>query len=104
MRVAKPHNERSEEHTSELQSHSEISYAVFCLKKKKKNQAAVTNANYGFDQNSNPIAGSSPNAQAVAQDDDAALLAKLVFFFNDTATPEIYTNLNTLSLHDALPI
>src|SRR5210317_206810 len=29
---------RSEEHTSELQSHSEISYAVFCLKKKKKQQ------------------------------------------------------------------
>src|SRR5210317_1666126 len=26
--------DRSEEHTSELQSHSEISYAVFCLKKK----------------------------------------------------------------------
>ena len=25
---------RSEEHTSELQSHSDISYAVFCLKKK----------------------------------------------------------------------
>src|SRR5210317_2536655 len=29
------HYQRSEEHTSELQSHSEISYAVFCLKKKK---------------------------------------------------------------------
>ena len=28
---------RSEEHTSELQSHSFISYAVFCLKKKKTN-------------------------------------------------------------------
>ena len=28
-------HERSEEHTSELQSHSFISYAVFCLKKKK---------------------------------------------------------------------
>ena len=28
--------ERSEEHTSELQSHSFISYAVFCLKKKKQ--------------------------------------------------------------------
>ena len=28
--------ERSEEHTSELQSHSFISYAVFCFKKKKK--------------------------------------------------------------------
>ena len=29
--------DRSEEHTSELQSHSFISYAVFCLKKKKYN-------------------------------------------------------------------
>src|SRR3546814_17451825 len=28
----------------------------------------------------------------------------LFFFFNDTATPEIYTYLHTLSLHDALPI
>ena len=27
--------QRSEEHTSELQSHYSISYAVFCLKKKK---------------------------------------------------------------------
>ena len=27
---------RSEEHTSELQSRPHISYAVFCLKKKKK--------------------------------------------------------------------
>src|SRR3546814_5676455 len=26
------------------------------------------------------------------------------FFFNDTATPEIYTSLHTLSLPDALPI
>src|SRR3546814_6484376 len=30
--------ERSEEHTSELQSLMRISYAVFCLKKKTKNQ------------------------------------------------------------------
>src|SRR3546814_10588702 len=29
-------NQRSEEHTSELQSLMRISYAVFCLKKKKK--------------------------------------------------------------------
>src|SRR6059036_277672 len=28
----------------------------------------------------------------------------LVFFFNDTATTEIYTPYDTLSLHDALPI
>src|SRR3546814_1610056 len=32
---------RSEEHTSELQSLMRISYAVFCLKKKKK-QSTVT--------------------------------------------------------------
>src|SRR3546814_2066542 len=30
------HEDRSEEHTSELQSLMRISYAVFCLKKKKK--------------------------------------------------------------------
>src|SRR3546814_15827253 len=28
----------------------------------------------------------------------------MVFFFNDTATTEIYTYRHTLSLHDALPI
>src|SRR3546814_6357738 len=31
-------DKRSEEHTSELQSLMRISYAVFCLKKKKKNR------------------------------------------------------------------
>src|SRR3546814_5643713 len=39
---------RSEEHTSELQSLMRISYAVFCLKKKKKNtqrlQTNITSA------------------------------------------------------------
>src|SRR3546814_9141657 len=33
---------RSEEHTSELQSLMRISYAVFCLKKKKKTQTDST--------------------------------------------------------------
>src|SRR3546814_4160186 len=33
---AAAHTARSEEHTSELQSLMRISYAVFCLKKKKK--------------------------------------------------------------------
>src|SRR3546814_8318156 len=33
--VAQSFSERSEEHTSELQSLMRISYAVFCLKKKK---------------------------------------------------------------------
>src|ERR1044071_10404887 len=31
-------NNRSEEHTSELQSRVDISYAVFCLKKNKQRQ------------------------------------------------------------------
>src|SRR3546814_10321534 len=34
--ILAPDNPRSEEHTSELQSLMRISYAVFCLKKKKK--------------------------------------------------------------------
>src|SRR3546814_5659823 len=34
---------RSEEHTSELQSLMRISYAVFCLKKKKKNNDTQRN-------------------------------------------------------------
>src|SRR3546814_3234527 len=38
VREAMRSKERSEEHTSELQSLMRISYAVFCLKKKKKHQ------------------------------------------------------------------
>src|SRR3546814_4703589 len=37
---------RSEEHTSELQSLMRISYAVFCLKKKKKNKQNNTRNHY----------------------------------------------------------
>src|SRR3546814_4927404 len=37
-RLGKPEEFRSEEHTYELQSLMRISYAVFCLKKKKKTQ------------------------------------------------------------------
>src|SRR3546814_4553865 len=36
------HGPRSEEHTSELQSLMRISYAVFCLKKKTKNNIVTT--------------------------------------------------------------
>src|SRR3546814_5212748 len=38
------HHRRSEEHTSELQSLMRISYAVFCLKKKKHNNTKTNNA------------------------------------------------------------
>src|SRR3546814_1268629 len=37
-RRPRPDPSRSEEHTSELQSLMRISYAVFCLKKKKQNK------------------------------------------------------------------
>src|SRR3546814_9975015 len=37
-RAERSHHQRSEEHTSELQSLMRISYAVFCLKKKKNKQ------------------------------------------------------------------
>src|SRR3546814_5430137 len=46
LRVADPAGSkamlRSEEHTSELQSLMRISYAVFCLKKKKKNTPRIS--------------------------------------------------------------
>src|SRR3546814_4764208 len=41
-RVRYPGVGRSEEHTSELQSLMRISYAVFCLKKKKDNTSQTT--------------------------------------------------------------
>src|SRR3546814_9912129 len=41
-RVVKSIRSRSEEHTSELQSLMRISYAVFCLKKKKKQKEQHT--------------------------------------------------------------
>src|SRR3546814_7457150 len=37
---------RSEEHTSELQSLMRISYAVFCLKKKKKEHTSIKYIQY----------------------------------------------------------
>src|SRR5256885_129989 len=59
-------------------SHLVISYAVFCLKKKKKKYQSLF-----IHITIQPITS-----------------LFFFFFFNDTATTEIYT----LSLHDALPI
>src|ERR1044071_986648 len=96
---------RSEEHTSELQSRVDISYAVFCLK--KKNRAATPNHAYVTPQ---PGAGRGGDATHIRQcvrlhvANCRVLVEETLvfglFFFNDTATTEIYT----LSLHDALPI
>src|SRR6056300_409065 len=91
---------RSEEHTSELQSHSEISYAVFCLKKK---QTHKTRAPYGRSDSRRCDRGRHRSC-LIGATGPIARPGLVFFFFNDTATTEIYTNLNTLSLHDALPI
>src|SRR5476649_2788478 len=68
-------------------SHTVISYAVFCLKKKNVD-----------------LPSRLANGQAIACFFPFQVLLRhvlvYVFFFNDTATTEIYT----LSLHDALPI
>src|SRR6187549_4235066 len=48
--VAEAARDRSEEHTSELQSHHPISYAVFCLKKKNRHKIFL-NKHLSFLQN-----------------------------------------------------
>src|SRR5256885_4723984 len=49
---------RSEEHTSEL--HSQISYAVFCLKKKKKKRANISYTQANIQKRRQLIANTSP--------------------------------------------
>src|SRR3546814_9039379 len=41
-----PQHQRSEEHTSELQSLMRITYAVFCLKKKQQTKTKITSVNH----------------------------------------------------------
>src|SRR3546814_5261429 len=45
VRIDEPKKARSEEHTSELQSLMRISYAVFCLKKKKTDRQNIHHKN-----------------------------------------------------------
>src|SRR6185436_18201627 len=68
-------------------SHQIISYAVFCLKKKKKSDFYA-------------IAGGPATLAERLAESIKRTGGSVFFFFNDTATTEIYT----LSLHDALPI
>src|SRR3546814_6166503 len=53
LRARGNHVNRSEEHTSELQSLMRISYAVFCLKNKKKNneQTSTHRKTYNIEYN-----------------------------------------------------
>src|SRR6056300_1318082 len=94
----------SEEHTSELQSHSEILYAVFCLKKKNISSWAVGSGTCSLRSHSHCCISSISSDCEVLMRPARSLNSCRFFCFNDTATTEIYTNLNTLSLHDARPI
>src|SRR6187551_2094035 len=98
FRFRPPKPLRSEEHTSELQSLCVISYAVFCLKKKKKTEERlIFPGGHAQEQLERAVRGLERVAPVLERLD-------AFFFFNDTATTEIYTTHNTLSLHDALPI
>src|SRR5213080_1538689 len=92
---------RSEEHTSELQSHSGISYAVFCLKKTK---AGTCRKGPHAPELALRVQNPYTALQQVHARDSSKNLQLAYFFFNDAATTEIYTPLYTLSLHVALPI
>src|SRR5215472_7590650 len=85
-------------------SHLGISYAVFCLKKKKKRHKPAPEpyllAAKRLGVNRALVLEHSVAVIASGRAAGFELLAVNFFFFNDTPTTEIYT----LSLHDALPI
>src|ERR1022692_520754 len=87
-------------------SHLVISYAVFCLKKKKKTQKlrstrqTTTPTQTSLRAHATPVAVILPLCPTWASCVLVSFVVVCFFFFNDTATTEIYT----LSLHDALPI
>src|SRR5213082_2223781 len=95
---------RSEEHTSELQSPDTISYAVFCLKKKKTKRNRLVVFDDLIDKLGHDEELESMGSKNVMQRYHTTIEHLRFFFFNDTATTDIYTVSDTLSLHDALPI
>src|SRR3954464_11773563 len=86
-------------------SHTIISYAVFCLKKTTKHKRQVVPllaqpARYDTTPSRPARTRRSGRLARGAGRGLSDPLLQVLFFFNDTATTEIYT----LSLHDALPI
>src|ERR1051325_5713702 len=93
---------RSEEHTSELQSPYVISYAVFCLKKKRRGCRGRGRGPVVAPQlaGAHAVLVRSRFRWCLASRAGVSHLLLFFFFFNDAATTEIYP----LSLPDALPI
>src|ERR1039458_8552557 len=95
---------RSEEHTSELQSLRHLVCRLLLEKKKIENSSSLSRHRVLVSHiTSTPICRSAGGFRrgnsGIALEASYGGLA-FFFFFNDTATTEIYT----LSLHDALPI
>src|SRR3954463_6904014 len=94
---------RSEEHTSELQSHDNL---VCRLLLEKKHQKTTDGKRTSQSQAALALVCGAPRLPLLSQfmppssPTPLPFLRFFFFFFNDTATTEIYT----LSLHDALPI
>src|ERR1019366_3496157 len=96
----------SEEHTSEIQSLTNFGCRLLLEKNKKTTTAQQTQPPHSctvYSRSHRETATSHiPNGRHATpvKRDGCGLTLVIFFFFNDTATTEIYT----LSLHDALPI
>src|ERR1039457_2708437 len=96
---------RSEEHTSELQSPCNLVCRLLLEKKNKKENSRNGLAGVGHEYHRDHACWCQHSSllwspSAIRQPSPNSLGVPFFFFFNDTATTEIYT----LSLHDALPI
>src|ERR1039457_7077710 len=97
---------RSEEHTSELQSPCNLVCRLLLEKKKKKRgrrKGMVQGPTTNFQEpgrNSTVPSDADSRPYVVVHFTQLFFSIFIFFFFNDTATTEIYP----LSLHDALPI
>src|SRR6266480_1786530 len=89
------HHRRSEEHTSELQSH--VNLVCRLLLEKKKQKTSITSQLETYHEENQRL---QDLFLSTFTENIAFFFYCFFFFFNDTATTEIYT----LSLHDALPI
>src|SRR5579859_6253314 len=104
--TAFPRTARSEEHTSELQSQSNLVCRLLLEKKKKHIKKGIPAhliecVHAPVRLNTHSICLSCADLLRIRQILTPMLrVLWIFFFFNDTATTEIYT----LSLHDALPI